>query len=246
MTSPSSELASALADGTILLGTSAPASLSTSLEALLKSRLSNYYSRLPVDETHSLKESNEDLQLRTGREALSIVQRIHKAFDLQDPELESLKEGLPPQAPAIGTRDLAEVRTLLSVAFKWAVRPLMLRVSELWPSSPQKGQGTSKIVDLAVDADVSQLLSSLITSLFSFIFPEGAQGRISQTLIATTLLSHHSQDILFPSISLGWLPESQASDLIAPLHEARPLVTRFLRLYVCQIFVESLTHLNKD
>ncbi|KJA30045.1 hypothetical protein HYPSUDRAFT_125960 [Hypholoma sublateritium FD-334 SS-4] len=242
MTSPSSELASALADGTVLLGISAPASLSTSLEALLKSRLSNYYSRLPVDKAQSLEESTEDLQLLTGREALSIVKRIHEALDFQGPESESLKEGSPPRAPAIGTRDLAEVRTLLSVVFKWAVRPLMLRLGELWPSSPQRGQGTSEIVDLTVDADVSQLLSSLITSLFSFIFPEGAQGRISQTLIATTLLSLYSPDILLPSISLGWLPESQVSDLVVPLHEARPLATRFLRLLTPAQAILALTN----
>ncbi len=246
MTSPRSELASALADGAVLLGTSAPANLSTTFETLLRSRLSNYYSRLPLEETQSLTRNIEGLQLLTGREALSIVKRIHKVLDLHESESETLKEGSPPQAHAIGTRDLAEVRTLLSIAFKWTVQPLMLRVCELWPSSVQKSQGISKVVDLTVDADVSQLLSSLIISLFSLVFPEGAQGRISQTLIATTLLSHHSQDILLPSISLGWLPEHQASDLVAPLHEARPLVTRFLRLYVSEISLEPFIHLNKD
>lgn len=243
MTSSPSELASALADGAVLLGTSAPANLSTAFETLLRIRLSNYYSRLPLEETQSLTRNIEGLQLLTGREALSIVKRVHKTLDLHDSESETLKEGSP---PAIGTRDLAEMRTLLSITFKWAVQPLMLRVCELWPSTVQKHEGISKVVDLTVDADVSQLLSSLITSLFSLVFPEGAQGRISQTLIATTLLSHHSQDILLPSISLGWLPEHQASDLVAPLHEARPLVTRFLRLYVYKLSLEPFINLKKD
>lgn len=245
MDSLSSELAAALADGAVLLGTSTSANTSNSLGSVLKNRLSSYLSRLRNDETQSLNDNVQDLQLLTGREALSVVQRIHNVLDAPMPEKSPTKEGSPSDAPAIGTRDLTEIRTLLSLTFKWAVEPLLLRVSKLWPSSVYIDKGSSKVVDLTVDEDDSQLLSGLITSLFSLIFPEGAQGRISQTLIATTLLSLYAKEILLPSISLGWLPQSQASELVAPLHEARPLVTRFLRLYVCGSFIEPFIHLDK-
>jgi hypothetical protein len=230
MESSASKLATALADGAALLGTPPPSNLVPNLDTVLKNRLSSYYARLPNAENR-LKDlsSTEDLELQTGREALSVVQRINTILDSPTPE-ELPKEGSPSQAPAIGTRDLAQIRTLLSLTFKWAVEPLFFRVNQIWPTSVSKGRESSMIVDLTVDAEDSRLLTSILMSLFSLVFPEGVEGRISQTLITTTILSLHTQDILFPSISLGWLPESQTQDLVTPLHEARPLVMRFLRL----------------
>ncbi|KAF8974323.1 hypothetical protein BDZ97DRAFT_1900021 [Flammula alnicola] len=232
--SPSLELASALADGAALLGTSSPSNPANNLETVLKNRLSTYYNRLSGNElSHRLESSPslEDLQLLTAREAISVVQRIHRILDLEIDESQPQKEGAPLQAPSIGTRDLAEIRTLLSLTFKWAVEPLFLRISQAWLKADVRGESTPKIIDLTMDAEDYRLLTGLITSLFSLIFPDGDQGRISQTLITTAILSHHVQDILLPSISLGWLPEPQSFGSITPLHEARPLVTRFIRLH---------------
>ncbi|KAF9483931.1 ARM repeat-containing protein [Pholiota conissans] len=227
MESSASKLAAALADGAALLGTPSPSNLATNLKTVLRNRLSSYYTRLPNAIT-CLQDSEisvEDLQFQTGREALSVVQRVNSILDC-----DLIQENSLQQAPAIGNRDLGQLRTLLSLTFKWAVEPLFRRISDIWPSTILKGREFSKIVDFTVNGKDFKVLSALLISLFSLVFPDGVEGRISQTLITTTIISFHTQDVLLPSISLGWLPESQANELVTPLHEARALVIRFLRL----------------
>lgn len=222
--SPSEELAAALADGATLLGTASPASGANNMEMILRSRLRAYYDRLHTPEQISETMNLEDLQMLTAREALGVLKRVQTILDAES-NLES--NGSTNQPPSIGTRDLAQLRTMLSLAFKWRAEPLFTRIKQEWPIATSHGP---KIIDLTVDSEDYRNLSNLILSVFSLVFPEGPEGRISQTLITTTILTHHVVDLLLPSISLGWLPESLSSASMPTLHEARPLVTRILRL----------------
>ncbi|CAA7259732.1 unnamed protein product [Cyclocybe aegerita] len=224
MSEASSELAAAIADGVALLETSpSHHSSANNIEAVLKKRLAAYYTRRGNHDAFNKVEDLMklgDIELLTAKEALSVLQRVQKPLDAEGSDDADLN-----QPPPIGTRDLAKLRTLLSLVFKWGIQPLYGRVILSWPTA-----GGSKIVDLGSHSEDYQALSNLTTSLFTLIFPQGVEGRISQTLITSTILARHVADLLTPAIVLGWLPEVHASGSTPVIHELRPMVMRMMRL----------------
>ena len=232
MSTLAEELASALAQGTCLLETSSTPSNPPDLKSVLLSRLLKYYACLEGQDsdgvTKQLRESStlEEIQFLTAKEALSVVQKVHHALDIEDAKT----NGMPDQEPSIGTRDLAQLRTLLSLIFKWGIEPLFNRVALALPATITAN--TAKIVDVSQGSDDYRFLSEFVASVFLLIFPGGAQGQISQTLITTTILSRHVSDLINPSIALGWLPESLSSSSFPIIHEMKPFVIHLLKLYV--------------
>jgi hypothetical protein len=135
MSTLAEELASALAQGTCLLETSSTPSNSPDLKSVLHSRLLKYYACLESQDgvKEELRESStlEEMQFLTAKEALSVVQKVHHALDIEDAKT----NGTPDQEPSIGTRDLAQLRTLLSLIFKWGIEPLFNRVALALPAT---------------------------------------------------------------------------------------------------------------
>ena len=231
MSTPTEELASALAQGTCLLETSSTPSNPPDMKSVLHSRLLKYYACLESQDgvKGELRESStlEEMQILTAKEALSVVQKVHHVLDIED----ATTNGTPDQVPSIGTRDLAQLRTLLSLIFKWGIEPLFNRVALALPViNPTNTK--AKIVDVSQESDDYRFLSEFVTSVFLLIFPRGVQGYISQTLITTTILSRHVSDLLNPSIALGWLPEPLSSSSFPIIHEMRVFVIHLLKLYV--------------
>ena len=225
------ELASALTQGSCLLETSSTPSNSPDLKSVLHGRLLKYYACLESQDgvKGELAESStlEEMQFLTAKEALSVVQKVHHILDIDDAKT----NGTPDQAPSIGTRDLAQLRTLLSLIFKWGIEPLFNRMALAFPVI-NTANTKSKIVDVSQELDDHRVLSEFVTSVFLLIFPRGVQGQISQTLVTTTILSRHVSDLLNPSIALGWLPESLSSSSFPIIHEMRVFVIHLLKLYV--------------
>jgi hypothetical protein len=213
----------ALSDGACLVDSS-PAAPSLDLKSVLVNRLSRYYDRRSsgsVSNTITLEET----QFITAREALSVLDRVQRILGDADTETKT--------NPLIGTRDLGELRTLLSVVFKWGVDPLLSKVVAAWPSKndPPESKGP-RIIDLTTSAEDYELISSLVSELMNLLFPSDLKGGISQTLITTTVLDRHAIDLLRPCISLGWVPKYLASDSRPALDTARPFTLRVLNLYV--------------
>ena len=226
------ELASALAQGACLLETSSTPSNSPDLKSVLRSRLLKYHASLESQEgVKELRESStlEEVQLLTAKEALSVVQKVHHVLDIEDAKT----DGTLDQVPSFGTRDLAQLRTLLSLIFKWGIEPLFNRVALALPGLPINTPNTrAKIVEVSQKSDDYGYLSQFVTSVFLLIFPRGVQAQISQTLITTSILSRHVSDLLSPSIALGWLPEPLSSSSMPIIHEMKPFVIHLLKLYV--------------
>jgi hypothetical protein len=231
MSTLAEELASALALGTCLLETSSTPSNSLDLKSVLHSRLLKYYACLESGDgvKEELRESStlEEMQFLTAKEALSVVQKVHHILDIEDAKT----NGTPDQVPSIGTRDLAQLRTLLSLVFKWGIEPLFNRVVLASPVI-STASTKAKIVDVSQGTDAYQFLFEFVTSVFLLIFPRGIQGQVSQTLITTTILHRHVSDLLNPSIALGWFPEPLSSNSFPIMHEMRPFVIHLLKLYV--------------
>ncbi|KAG5646622.1 hypothetical protein DXG03_002926 [Asterophora parasitica] len=216
-----SNLSIALADGACLIDSGTTASASD-LKSVLVGRLSRYYARRESAEAIPNHASLEDVQFLTAKEALSVVTRVQHIIGI-------VEEPGSDKAPLIGTRDLAELRTLLSIVFKWGVDPLFTRVMLAWPGKTTV-HGQARIIDLTTFPEDYATLSSLISLLLYLVFPDGHEGRIPQTLITTTILERHAMDLLKPSLTLGWLPKSLSSDLRPVLDVARPLTMRLLNL----------------
>ncbi|KAF8812411.1 hypothetical protein BYT27DRAFT_6419485 [Phlegmacium glaucopus] len=229
MTTPAKELATTLAEGACLLETSSTPTNSLDLKSVLRSRLLKYYDCLEnQDGVKKLRESStlEEVQLLTAKEALSVVQKVHNILDIEDAKT----DGTPDQVPSIGTRDLAQLRTLLSLIFKWGIEPVFNRVALALPGPPiNTTNAGAKIVDVSQNSDDYRFLAEFVTSVFLLIFPRGVQGQISQTLITTTILSRHVSDLLNPSIALGWLPEPISSSSLPIIHEMRFFVIHLLK-----------------
>ncbi|TFK43559.1 hypothetical protein BDQ12DRAFT_643120 [Crucibulum laeve] len=220
--SASSDLAAALSDGACLLdskhttGNAVPAS---DLKSVLETRLSQYFQRIGKDERLDETASLEDVQLRTADETLSVVERVQRIIGGNHPG----------NIPAIGTRDLAQLRMLISIVFKWGIDPLLTRVVQAWPSKPST-VGPSRIIDLTTTPDDYRLLSSLLFRVLFLLFPTGVHAQLPQTLITTTLLNRHIIDILRPCIALGWLPKLLSSNSMPTVHDLRPLSMRLLSI----------------
>ncbi|KAF9534898.1 hypothetical protein CPB83DRAFT_901829 [Crepidotus variabilis] len=231
------ELASALSDANALLETFSEATSTTSIEDILKIRLSTYYKRINESEALEALENlrtNEDLELQTAQEALVAIQRIQSIVDV------AVNENVN-EPPPLGTRDLAKLRTLLSLVFKWGVTPLYTKVSQLLPGS--FNENSPKIVNLSSGSTIQtnyNLLSYFTRSVLGLVFPQGVQGRISQTLITTTILSKHVSDILVPAVTLGWMPEKLASEEMPVMHDFRPLAVRLQKLLSPAVTIAAL------
>jgi hypothetical protein len=234
-----SELASILRAGSCLVDSGQSAPLS-GLQELLVSRLAQYHAALGHDhEPVTLTSTLQDLQLQTAQEALFVVKRVQQILDTSDSSSSSARKGQGQRstdaegAPAIGTRDLAQLRTLLSIVFKWGVEPLLALVMSAWPSKPSPTLlEQPKIIDLTTTPEDYRRLSSLLTHLLALLYPDGVHESLPQTLITTTLLNRHLADLLKPCMALGWLPKSLSSEATPTVDEIRPKIMHLLGMYV--------------
>ncbi|KAJ7700055.1 hypothetical protein B0H17DRAFT_276446 [Mycena rosella] len=173
------------------------------LKSVLESRLKSYYACLELNTTVDGSGTLQDLELTTATEALNVLEKVQEILDRED--------------AAIGTRDLAELRTLVAIAFKWGVDPLLARAMLAWPSKSARPQ----IIDLTTAPEDYKLLCGMMSRLLSIILSNNAP-----TFITTTLLNRHLDQLLRPCIAIGWLPKSLASD--AAPDSIRPMAVRLL------------------
>ncbi|KAG6821255.1 hypothetical protein H0H93_002365 [Arthromyces matolae] len=211
-----SALSNALSDGSCLIDSTGS---EHDLKTVLLKRLTSYYTRLGNNATIPAL-SLEQIQQITAVEALSVIQRVQQIIGLE------VQPGLD-EPPLIGTRDLKELKTLLSIVFRWGIDPLYAKVNLALPhASPSLT--SQRIFELDESSEVYASLSRMISDLLALVFPDGPGGRVPQTLITTTIIEKHAVDLLKPCILIGWLPKSLASDLRPVFDAARPMTMRFL------------------
>lgn len=217
---------------------------------LLVSRLSQYHSSLGHDESVPQASTLEEVQLQTAQAALCVVERVQQILDVDEsntsaPETsqtESVSQDAPSElgAPVIGTRDLAQLRTLLSITFKWGVEPLLVLITSAWPSKPSSTiSSVPKIIDLTTTPEDYRRLSSLLIRLIALLFPDGVYGSLPQTLISVTIINRHLTNLLKPCVALGWLPKSLSSEATPTVNEIRPKVMRLLEMCVLGIILSQ-------
>ncbi|KAJ8522977.1 hypothetical protein ONZ45_g477 [Pleurotus djamor] len=191
----------------------------SNIRAVLSRRLCDYYECLGSP-TNIDQDSLDSLEAVTASEALNVVEGVQRIIGA---------EGDTNEVPVIGTRDLAQLRTLLSIVFKWGVEPLLNRLKSSWTSGVAQPPGKTHIIDLSSLSDDFVALTSITTRLVALLFPNGPQSALPQSLITTTILNRHVGDIVAPCIILGWLPKSMSmGGTFAAVDALRPPCTRLL------------------
>jgi hypothetical protein len=211
-----------LQQGAILCGTGGHTA--ADVKTVLGARLQRYRTAVgrPAEDTLDL----DALQLQTSQEALDVLLRAQRAA-LQECVEESLPVESDAPASAIGTRDLATIRILLSLVFKWGIEPSYTRLREVWPVSSTSG--AARMVELAdKPPDAHKLLTSLVLGLSQLVYPRGVTGDVAETAITSTLYERHLADLIRSSLALGWLPKSLASPTVPVIDELRPMIMRLL------------------
>ncbi|TFY76301.1 hypothetical protein EWM64_g7711, partial [Hericium alpestre] len=251
--SRSQELANYLDAGALLIHTE-DASKPADLRSILSSRLLQYRLRVGFPAHDYATSSLDEVQQETALEALDVIEHVQQILDedaglnppLRPPTEEEtasrrLQEDTPGEMPRVGTRDLMQLRTLLSIVFKWGTEPLLARIQPAWPgkqtSSVYRGP---KLIDLTNTPEDYALLVSLMKRLFALVFPRGVQGTIPQTFITKTVLTRYVTELLKPGITLGWVPKNLSSEAMPVIDELRPLAMRLLSILPASQTIASL------
>ncbi|OCH90959.1 hypothetical protein OBBRIDRAFT_558927 [Obba rivulosa] len=222
--------------GSYLAGSSASESASN-LEELLQKRLTQYHTTLGEERHEPVQTSRDNLQLETATQALRVIELIHDQINPADASLSpdavagTSKNVEQPEEVALGTRDLAHIKTLISISLKWGVEPLLARVIPAIPTKVvQKDPRGAKIIDLTGVPDDYATLTSFVTRFLRLLFPAGSDAPMARTPITSALLNQYFTDLLRASLVLGWLPKNLVTESVQPVDAYRPLVLRILSI----------------
>ncbi len=220
--STQSVIQSVLHAGSLLLDSSSSnqSTVKHSLNDTLLQRLWRYCDHEQIPRKLDDKSNLDEIKLVTAEESLSVVVRAQTLLGIDEAE---------DNVPVIGTRDIAQLRALLAIVFKWGVDHLLPRVVVALPKVTSKA-GPSRITALDTAGQDFKRLAALLADTLALLFPNGPNSQLPQTLITTTLINRHLTDVLKPSIALGWLPKSLATDAIQPMDDVRPLILRLLSM----------------
>ena len=198
------------------------------LQSVLSARLSKYYTERGVPEVEYDKTDLSVIQLQTAKEALFVVRQVHDALTLAETD-QSEKGTVQTEIPALGTRDVSHIRTLISIVFKWGTDALLDRVAPNWTTpTSTKAQEPASIVDLTRGPEDYKELCDLTYQLLSIVLPSGHRGQLSESFVANILLTRHLSDVLKPCITLGWLPKALSKPFTPVQDDIRPLTMRLL------------------
>ena len=225
------DLSAALSDGACLVHSTGAQS---DLRAVLVTRLNRYYIRLGSEPPSFDSYSLETIKSRTAQEALAVVARVQQILQ-QDAS--PSQTGQPDSSPSIGTRDLAEIRTLLSIAFNWGMKQLLDKVIIAFHTTNLVQERS--FIDLTTASEDYGLLKSLVLDILSLLFPQGITDKAAQTLVTTVVLDRHAADLLKSCLTLGWLPRTLPFEGMQTLDVARPFTSRILNLYASPLLACS-------
>ena len=197
---------------------------SPDLKTALFNRLCRYYELRGSKRDDLENLSLSDLQLLTAEEALNTVSDVHKILS-QDTHAEGHGQDV---SGALGTRHLAQLRTLISVVFKWGVETLLSHCLQIWPTKPGEVLGITPSEEVLKQYDS---LVAMTNRLMGMIF-SGGSGPLSVTHITAAINDDHLIDLLRPCLALGWLPKSLSTESIVSCDSLRPATLRLLSMYV--------------
>jgi hypothetical protein len=220
-----STLSDVLGKGALLCGTQTSGT-AQDLKNVLVSRLHLYQIALGRDEKDYQALSLENTQTETALEALCILDLAQKAI-ISEIIPENIPESAGPSSSTIGTRDLATLRTLVSIVFKWGIEPPYKRLIESWPGKTTQVE-SSRIIDLTNAPQDYAFVRSMLGRLLALIYPTGVTGKMEGNIVVVVMIDRHLTDLLRPCLALGWLPKSMSSPSIPVADEVRLMIMRLI------------------
>lgn len=198
------------------------------LNSVLSARLSKYYAERGVPEVNYDKTDLSAVQLQTAEEALFVVRQVHDALILTEAN-QPEKATMQTEIPALGTRDVSNLRTLISIVFKWGADALLDRVVPNWTTAPlSKTQAHATVIDLTGGPEDYKELCDIAHQLLSVVLLSGHRPQLSQSFVANLLLTRHLSDILKLCITLGWLPKALSTPSFPVQDDIRQLTMHLL------------------
>jgi hypothetical protein len=229
------ELTRCLSLGSLLIN-SEKGDPAPNLRAVLLTRLAQYRAQRGLPECDCDDFSLEQAQEETAQEALSVVEGVQRILDQDASDISShSREGEPGEVPLIGTKDISQLRTLLSIVFKWGTEPLLAHVQVVWPT--RGSIAGSKLLGIDDAPQSYAKLTTMTRRLLSLMFPRSVHGTVPQTLITSTLLNRHITDLLRPGIALGWVPKALSTESFPVVDDLRPLIMRLMSM--CELFYST-------
>ena len=230
-------LSDILQQSSILTGTGAEGQFkatsdSKTLEDILQARLEHFRTasgRTVEPEVPQTQLSFEEVQFETAFAALECLESIQEIL-ASIPHDHNTHDGRGfPEGLTVGGRDLAQIRTLLSLVFKWALESLLPNIIAALPThaTPRRHQSAS-IIDLTSVPNDYNVVSSALNRLYRILLPLGIQSSLSHSIVTANILSQHLSILLKASLILGWLPRPIASESMRVQDHLRPLVLHIL------------------
>ncbi|KAL5487549.1 hypothetical protein ACEPAI_5657 [Sanghuangporus weigelae] len=221
-------LAIALRAGSVISGSNSSenkAANPNGLADILHSRLEQFDTIIDdMSRTRSL--DLQSLQLDTAYASLYVLERVHSL--LVEHEAQHSKDSAVPLP--IGSKDMTQIRTHISVVFNWGTELLTSRILPSLPDKPMRVPVIppgAQIIDLTATHENYTLLFNITSRLMSIILPEGPQSPSSTTFVAMTIWSRGFTDLLKACIFLAWLPSDVRGD-VSPVLDIKPYISSLL------------------
>ncbi|GJJ07060.1 hypothetical protein Clacol_001259 [Clathrus columnatus] len=200
----------------ILSGAEGKTIASPDLATVLRTRLTKVNDVL--NEYASQDFENIDLkklQYVTATRSLRIMQILQDILD---------QEGM--ETPLLGTRDIAYVKTVLSIIFNWGVEPLLADLERNCLGS--QGPGVDQPLTIIDLTDGPTELPTILVDIMHLIFEKNSK-KIRQSWITSSLLSNHAVDLLTPLLILGW-PSNPVLGSLGQKQQFKEFSIRFISL----------------
>ncbi|KAL5527881.1 hypothetical protein ACEPAG_6682 [Sanghuangporus baumii] len=221
-------LAIALKSGSVISGSNSSenkAANPNGLADILRSRLEQFDTIIDdISRTRSL--DLQSLQLDTAYASLYVLERVHSL--LVEHEAQHSKDSAVPLP--IGSKDMSQIRTHISVVFNWGTELLTSRILPSLPDKPMRVPAIppgAQIIDLTATHENYTLLFNITSRLLGIILPEGPQSPSSTTFVATTIWSRGFTDLLKTCIFLAWLPSDVRGD-VSPILDIKSYISALL------------------
>ena len=173
----------------------------------------------------------ENLKIDTAFASLYVLERVHNILSEHDTNTSA--------APLIGTKDMAQLRTTLSVVYGWGTELLLKRILGSLPNkSPPRVPPGAQIIDLTSTHENYELLLNIINRLLVIVFPdEGSQSKT--TFVTASILSRDFSNLLRSCICLAWLPKG-VDNGVPNAGSLKPYVERLLSRVPPSLAIASL------
>lgn len=133
-------------------------------------------------------------------------------------------------APSIGLRDLVTLRTLVAIAFRWAIITRLDRVLKYWSQLSSDTAGTSsgglvELDDIGEIKNVYNSLSDKIRTLLLLLPGQKSAPTPEHRPLAFLIIPQHVTPLLKACVALGWGPDKPESmDMQRSVHSVLEMV----------------------